>query len=532
MTASYEALSALDALFLSLESSRTPMHAGSIAIFEDAPFTDEHGAIEIDAVRRQIESRLDMVPKLRQRVRFPRFDQSGPIWVDDAEFAITRHVRHLALSAPGTEAHLVDLSADLLAVPLDRGHPLWELWFIDGLADGRVALVEKIHHALADGLASVELATVLLDVEPHPPSGQRPPSSWRPHAGPREATLLAHDLLRTWSRPVTSGRSALLSLRHPVRSTRRLTELVEAMGTLATARTLAPRSSINVPVSQGRRVALVRQSMDQVKAVERRYAVTVNDVFLAAVTGGLRAQLQARGDLDEATSLQALVPVGMDAHGDHRLGNKVSAMFVRLPVGVDDPVARLETVARGVRACKEHRQVLVGQYLTHWLDSWPHIALTGAAQLVHHQPFVNVVVTNVPGPTVPLYLMGARMLEAFPIVPLGGNLSLGVAAFSYDGQLSVGIFADRERCADVEIMAEGMRSSFADLVTAAKGRPLEAAKPGDGAAPRLGARPQRADSRHARHHRAVIRPAGQREPKGGCTRDEGARVPAPVSAPG
>ncbi|HVC71491.1 MAG TPA: wax ester/triacylglycerol synthase family O-acyltransferase [Acidimicrobiales bacterium] len=466
MTAS-EPLTGLDALFLFLESPRTPMHAASIAIFEGAPFKDGRGAVRIDALRREIGHRLDLVPKLRRRVRFPRFGQAMPVWVDDVDFDVNRHVRHVALPVPGTEAQLTELSAALLSVPIDRAHPLWELWIVEGLTGGRVALVEKVHHALADGLASVELATVLLDFERDVPPPVSPASSWCPRPEPREATVVVSDIAHRGLRSVHAGRSAWAAIEHPARSARKATDLAVALRTLATARSVAPRSSINGPVGQSRRVALIRQPLDQVRRVESRFGVTVNDVLLAAVAGGLRAQLTGRGEPVDGVTLQALIPVGLDSHEDHRLGNKVSAMLVRLPVGMASPLDRLMSVTRGMNRCKEHRQALAGEYITRLIDGWPRSALAGAARLVHHQPFVNLVITNVPGPSVPLYCMGARMLEAFPIVPLAGNLSVGVAAFTYDGQLSVGLLADGDRCPDVGVLADGIRASFVELVAAA-----------------------------------------------------------------
>ena len=470
MSTTCEPLSTLDAMFLYLESPRTPMHAGSIAIFEGETFEGLGGVTLIDAIRGEIERRLDVVPKLRRRVRFPRAGPGGPVWVDDVAFDIAHHVRLVALPRPGTESELLELSAGLLSVPLDRAHPLWELWVVEGLYEGRMALVEKVHHALADGLASVELASVLLDFERHPGPVRAPVSPWVPYPEPREATIVGRDLGRRATGPWRAGMSLLNTLGHPVRSLRTAAELTGAVGTLATPRTLAPRSSINVAVGRGRRVAFVRQSLAPLKDVERQFGVTMNDVLLAAVSGGLAALLRGRGESIVGATLQALVPVGTDAHGDHRLGNKVSALIIRLPVYQADPVGSLLAVSHATRRCKQRRQAVVGDYVLRLLGPWPRSSLAGATRLVHHQRLVNLVITNVPGPPVPMYSMGARMLEAFPIVPLAGNLSLGVAAFSYDGQLSIGILADRDRCPDVEVLAEGIRSSFAELVAAGKDR--------------------------------------------------------------
>ncbi|MGD0083494.1 MAG: wax ester/triacylglycerol synthase family O-acyltransferase [Acidimicrobiales bacterium] len=471
MSPPIEALSALDSFFLYLESPQTPMHSGSVGIFEGAPLRDRLGRLRLDAIRAEVERRLNLVPKLRRRVQFSRVGEATPVWVDDPHFDITSHVLSTALPSPGTEVQLADLCAELMAAPLDRDRPLWEMWFVDGLDGGRVAIIEKLHHAMADGLAGVELATVLLDIQRHP--DLPPPSTepWHPSPAPSLGAMLAHEIVRQSSAPLHAVSRQLDSLRHPVQAARHTAELAAAVSTVVTPHSIAPQCSLNVPVGEARRVLFLRQPLDDLQCVERRFGVTINDLLLTAVAGGIHRLLSARGERVEGRTVQVLVPVGMDHHGDHRLGNNVSAMLVRLPIGTLDPVARMQAVSHEAARCKRHHQAMAGELLVGLLEPWPQPVLSAATQLVHRQPLVNLVVTNVPGPGIPLYAMGARMLEAFPIVPLAGNLSVGVAALSYDGQLTVGILTDPDACPDASVLADGISRSFADLVAASSYQP-------------------------------------------------------------
>jgi len=461
------ALSPLDAGFLYAESGRTPMHMGSIGIFEGAPLRDEHGALRIDALRAEIESRLHLVPKLRRRVRFTTLGMAAPVWVDDPAFDIANHVRTAALPSPGTEASLRDLCAGLMARPLQRDRPLWEIWAIDGLEGGRVAMMEKLHHSMADGLAGVELVTVLFDLDRHPPRGESSPHPWNPTPPPRQRSIIAHELGRQATAPLHLVGNGIGVLRHPVGVGRDVAHYVAALSSVVTPRSVAPSLSLNVPVGGGRQVAFVRQPLDDLHKLAGHFEVTINDLLLTAVSGGVRCLLSARGERIEGRTVQVLVPVGADHHGDRQLGNRVSAMLVRLPIGSSDPVDRLRLVSRAEATCKDHHQALAAALLLELLEPLPQPALATIARLVHRQPFFNLVVTNVPGPGVPLYVLGARMLEAFPIVPIAGNLSVGVAALSYGEQLTIGLLADPGACADLDVFADGIDRSFAELISVA-----------------------------------------------------------------
>ncbi|HUO49697.1 MAG TPA: wax ester/triacylglycerol synthase domain-containing protein, partial [Acidimicrobiales bacterium] len=298
-------LTGLDALFLHLESPRTPMHMGSVAVFEGGPLTDATGRIRIETLRADVEDRLDLVPNLRCRPRRAFLGESAPVWVDDGEFDLTAHMRVVALPTPGTMEQLAALSEEILAVPLDLDHPLWEMWFVEGLAGGRVGLVQKLHHAMADGLAGVELATVLLDAERHPrrPHGARRP--WYPEPMPGALSVAAFDASARLASGLRVLRLGARRLADPVPTLRRAITTADALGTVLTPRLFAPRSSLNAPIGQARRIAFVRAPMEQLVAVEHAHGVTINDIVLSAVAGGLRHMLQARGEVVEG-ELQAL----------------------------------------------------------------------------------------------------------------------------------------------------------------------------------------------------------------------------------
>lgn len=460
-------LSPLDAGFLYAESVRTPMHMGSLGIFEGAPLRDQHGRLRSEDVRAEVDSRLHLVPKLRRQVSFSPLGAAAPTWVDDPDFDVANHVRDAMLPSPGSEATLGDLCAELMTRPLERDRPLWEIWLIDGLEGGRVAMMEKLHHSMADGLAGVELVTVLFDLDRHPATSHPAPDPWQPAPSRHRTSIVARDLGRRGAVPLHLMANGVGALRHPIRVGREVARYADAFSSVVTWQSIAPSSSLNVTVGEDREVVFVRQPLGELQQAAARFGVTINDLLLTAVAEGIHCLMSARGESVEGRTVQVLVPVGADHHGDHQLGNQVSAMLVRLPIGTSDPVDRLRSVSRAQASCKHHHQALAAALLLDLLDPWPQPSLAAAARLIHRQPFFNLVVTNVPGPGVPLYVLGARMLEAFPIVPIAGNLSVGVAALTYDEQLTVGLLADPGGCPDVDVFANGIGCSFAGLTTAA-----------------------------------------------------------------
>ncbi|MGO8864053.1 MAG: wax ester/triacylglycerol synthase family O-acyltransferase [Acidimicrobiales bacterium] len=456
-----EALSPLDAAFLYMERERAPMHMASVGILEGGPLYAADGRFRIEDIRELISGRLPLAPKLRQKANAGLLGEAPPVWADDPAFEISDHVRTRVLPSPGSETEFRRLCGELMATPLDRARPLWDLTFVEGLADDKVGVIERLHHSMSDGLAAAALATVLLDVSPeaeHRDGG----CPWAPRDALPVWKAAMGDLLRLGGvcmRAVAWGGRSVL---HPLGRLREAAELCQAMSTVMTPTIIAPRSSLNRSITAARSVDFVRLSFAQSHDVAGFFDATVNDVLLTIVTGGLRRLLESRGELKAESELQALVPVGLPSSGD-RLSNSISALFVRLPIGLSDPVEVLRRVSAEVKLDRNRHQSLVVTALLRLFDPLPQGVMAVASGVVHRQPFINLIVTNVPGPPVPLYVLGGRLLEAFPIVPLGGNQSLGVAALSYDGRLNLGVLSDPATLPDVGVFCQGVEWSLQAL---------------------------------------------------------------------
>jgi WS/DGAT/MGAT family acyltransferase len=462
----YDRLSALDASFLHLERLDHPMHVGAVSVFEGGPFVDERGVFRIHDVRELVESRLHLLPRFRRRLQHVPYDQGRPIWVDDDRFDLSYHVRLTALPRPGSWEQLVTLATRVQETLLDRERPLWELWFVEGLEGGNVALIQKTHHALIDGVSGVDVATILLDVTAdHLPATPRP---WAPEPAPSPAQLLVDSIVERLTEPAEIARTVRRAVRGPRLAVGQLGTLARSLGTLVSRDAIAPRTSINVRTGRHRRLAVARIPLDDVKRVRATLGGTVNDVLLAGVGGAFHRFLGGRGDRTDGLRLRVLCPVSVrQEHEQAVLGNKVSAMFVSLPVGAMDPAERLAEVRHHTADLKEKRQAVGADFLLGLTQYAAPTLMSLAARVVHRQSLVNLVCTNVPGPQFPLYLMGARMLEAFPIVPLTRTMSVVVAILSYDGTLHFGLFADRDACPDVEQLAVALDDSFAELAKVA-----------------------------------------------------------------
>jgi len=455
-----ERLSRLDASFLYLEEPDTPMHVGGVLILE-AP------AGGVEALEELVAARLSLVPRYRQKVAVVPGHLANPVWVDDPDFDLAYHLRRNGLPRPGTEAQLLDLVSRLTSRPLDRSRPLWEAYLVDGLSDGRVAVVTKTHPALVDGLSAIDIGQVLLDVAPDAAAPE--PADWRPTRPPSGAQLVWQALDEYVRRPsaiVDTARGAVTD----VRSTAvRLSGV--ATGLLRTARkTLlpAPHSPLNAPVGRQRRVAVARAELDDIKEIRKAHGGTVNDVLLNVVTGALREWLLSRGEpVVGGTSIRALVPVSMQ-DDDPSQGNRVSSYLVDLPVGESNPRVRLTRLSFAMRGIAQHGQSVGADSL---------IALTGFAPPTLHalgaraarglsRRLFNLVVTNVPGPQVPLYAAGSRMLEVFPVVPLARGQGLSIGMTSYNGRVFFGLNAERDSVGDVEVLADLIEQEVAELVEA------------------------------------------------------------------
>lgn len=464
MISSYERLAALDAAFLHMERIEYPMHVGAMSLLEGAPFFDAEGKFRLAEVRDLVASRLVFIPKYRKRLMHVQFDQGRPVWIDDDRFDIGYHVRLTALPRPGTWEQLVTLTERVEEQLLDRDRPLWELWFVEGLEDGNVALIQKTHHAVVDGVSGVDVATILLDTSPE---YQRvDPPDWSPEPPPTPSELLVDTLRERLTEPAEMVRTMRSMLRGPRLAIGRAVQLARSLATFVDRDAVAPRTSLNTSrTGRHRRFAAARVSLDDVKRIRRAYGGTVNDVVLSGVAGALAQLLRSRGEEVDDVHLRILCPVSVRDDSERGLlGNKVSAMFLTLPIGIADPAERLAAIHASTKHLKESEQAVGAEFLL-GLTQYAAPTLIGlAARVVHRQPFVNLVVTNVPGPQVPLYLMGARMLEAFPIVPLTRNLSVVVGILSYDGALNFGLFGDRDACADIEVLAAALDDSFAEML--------------------------------------------------------------------
>ena len=458
----YDRLSALDSGFLHLERLETPMHVGALSVFEGGPFLDETGQFRLADVRDLVASRLHLIPRFRKRLMHVPAELGRPIWIDDDRFDIGYHVRLTALPAPGNRAQLLTLTERLQAGLLDRSRPLWELWFVEGLEDGHIALIQKTHHALVDGVSGVDVATVLLDFTAEPTVLDAP--EWKPEPAPKPEQLAVDSLVERITEPAEIVRSIRRVVRGPRRAFQQMSQLTRSIASLVDRNALAPRTSLNHRVGRNRRLELVRVSLDDVKGVRENLGGTINDVILAGVAGGLARLLESRQELDPGLTLKVMCPVSVrDESQQMQLGNRVSAMFVPLAVGLPDPIARLDAI-RAVTADLKERQQAVGAAFLSGLTEYAAPTLMGlGARLAHRQPFFNLIVTNVPGPQVPLYCMGGRMLEAYPVVPLTRNQSVVVGILSYCGRLHLGLFADRDEFADLGVFAAGIEDAFAEF---------------------------------------------------------------------
>ncbi len=452
-------LSALDATFLHLEDEGpTHMHVASVMLFEGDP------PRYVDLVR-AIEERLHLVPRYRQRLAEVPLGQGRPVWVDDPHFNVRYHLRHTALPAPGNENQLKNLAGRLFGQQLDRAKPLWEVWLVEGVEGGRFALISKTHHALVDGVSGVDITTVMFDASPDPAPVPPPERRWVPRPPPSDAQLLAEAVVDRASAPVTLLRAAAAVARGPAAIVRPVLGVAEAVGA---ALRPAPATPLNERVGPHRRFTWVDADLDEFKAIKRELGGTVNDVVLTAVTLALGRHLRRHGVVTEGLVLRALVPVSVRADVERgALGNRVAAVYAPLPVGVEDAEEAHTRVHEAMAGLKESGQAVGAQVITQLGDFAPPTILQQAARLQARQRWFNLVVTNVPGPQVPLYVLGHRLARLYPVVPLSLNQALGVAIMSYDGRLGFGLLGDYDALEDLDLLAGDLEHAIADLARTA-----------------------------------------------------------------
>ena len=457
-------MSPLDAAFLELEDAdcHASLHVASVGIFEGpAPTYDELLAA--------FAGKLPLVPRYRQRARRVPLELAEPVWVDYPGFDPRYHVRHTALPAPGSAAQLEELVGRLMSTRLDRDHPLWEAWLVDGLADGAWALVSKVHHCLVDGVSGTDLLTVMFDLtpEPSPPV----PDGWDPAPEPSDLRLLVDAVGDAVRQPVRAAADAVRLVRSPRAAAGRVAASARGLAGYATALRPSGRTSLRGPLHAPRRWTVVRASVEDVRVVRRAYGGTFNDVVVAAVSTGFRELLLSRQEEPPAQGIRTLVPVNVRKPGEESiLDNRVSAMVADLPVHLPDPVERHAEVRRRLERLKHSGETAAGVAVTALARYAPFELLGAGLRAVFRGPqwYLTTVATNVPGPPFPLYVLGRRMLEAFPYVPIGDKLRVGVSNFSYCGQLTFGLTADRDSVPDLDVLARGIEAGIADLAKSAR----------------------------------------------------------------
>jgi len=460
-----ETLTALDATFLELEQQDEGalMSIGGVSVFDPVP---GGGAPPIDEVCANLDSRLDQLPRYSQRLSAVRTGGLGwPRWTDDERFRIRDHITHVALPAPGGHAELCDWAADFYSHRLDRTRPLWEMALIEGLAEGRWAIAHKTHHCLVDGVGSVDVAYLLLDTEPNPPERPQTPIS------PSTDSLVLRPLVPSPPQSITNaaqagarvaraGMHAALHPREALERSAAVAELIvrdELIG--------APHTSLNVPIGSTRRFAVVNRPLEEFKAIRRALGGSINDVVLAACATGLRRLLLGRGEELHPRGLRAMVPVNIRQSSERlSLGNRVSSLFVELPVATENARERHRRIVAATERLKSSSAATGAEAMIDLAGLAPPVLHAALARSLYATRLFNVTITNVPGPQIPLYSFGARLREVHPVVPLAAAHSVGIAIFSYDGLVTFGVIADSESTPDIEVLTDGIEQGIDELL--------------------------------------------------------------------
>ena len=477
-------LSPVDASFLAQEHQASHMHVGAIAVFEGPP-------PGYDEFIEGLESRLHLVPRYRQKLAEPRFEMGRPFWIDDPRFNLDYHVRHTALPKPGTLEQLRHLAGRVFSQRLDRSKPLWELWLVQGLEDNRFALVSKTHHSMIDGIAGVDIASVLFDITPVPREVEPPEEPWTPRPEPSQSELIADGVKGILRTPLKLAGRGLTALQHPGPAIRAARDSIEAIGEVAWAGlNPAPDTPLNVPIGPHRRILWVENELSDFKEIKDALGGTVNDVVLTVVTGAMRRFLRSRGVRTEGLELRALVPVSIRAEDERgELGNRIAAMRGPLPVYVDDPVECLKIVRQEMEGVKESKQALGAEVIAGLQDFAPPTLLAQASRLNFSTRLFNLIVTNVPGPQFPLYLQGRELQQIVPVAFLPEDHALAVAIMSYNGSLDFGLLGDYDAMPDLDFVAAAIEEATDELLRAARAeaRPPSGSN-GRGSSTRTGAR--------------------------------------------
>jgi len=462
-------LSGLDASFFFAEGENTPMHVGSVAVFEGpAP---SYG----DMVRLLL-SKLPLVPRYRQRVREVPLQLARPLWMDDPHFQILYHVRHTAVPGPGSDEQLRNLAGRVLGQRLDMAKPLWEMWLVEGLEDNRWAVISKVHHCMVDGVAGTDLMQLMFDLEPD--AKHDPPKDWAPQRNPTNFELVANAVSETMAHPLRQLPS-MPTVTNAVQTAKGLAgsgrTIAQTVPSLAKQAVTPTARSLNGPIGPHRRWAWTEGKFEEFKSVRTVLGGTVNDVVLASITGGFRDLLKARGELSsEKLVVRSMVPVSVRKPREKgQMDNRVSAVFVDLPVGLPDPADRLAAVRgqmdeykKAMSAVDVPSIIAMGDYVAPTLLSLGVRAVMQAGQL-----WCQAVTTNVPGPRVPLYVLGKRMISAHAYVPIAGGTRVSIGIFSYLNTMTFGINADFDSFPDVDVLSAGIRNGLEELMRVAGAQP-------------------------------------------------------------
>jgi len=451
-----EWMSAIDSSFLHVENDATPMHIGGVSIFAGPPPAFEE-------LREMVRAKLGLVPRYRQKVRFVPLGAGTPVWIEDPHFSLDYHLRHSALPAPGTESQLRQMAARVFSQHLDRNKPLWELWMVEGLAQGRWALLSKVHHCMVDGVAATDLMSVMFSDTTDVSSARR----WAPPPEPRGVEILARTVARLAS-PAGQLEALRSALRRPRETLRSFAEMARA--TVAAGPSMRPvaSSSLIGPIGPHRRWSWADVRLADVKAVRSELGGTVNDVVLTLITNGFRELLESRGEaLEEDRVIRTMVPVSVRRRGERGVyNNRVSAVFAGLPVGLPDPAGRLAAIRAEMDGVKQSKQAVAGDVLTSLSGFAPPLLLALGSRLVTLSPRLNMhtATTNVPGPQQAVLTLGRRMLESYPFVPVVGSIRIVVAIFSYDGGLYFGVTGDYDGAPEIDVLTTGIERGMQDLL--------------------------------------------------------------------
>lgn len=465
----YDRLSATDATFLAIEDENVHMHVGAVALFERGSLARDDGSLDVDLLHRFIESSLRRMPRFRQKVvPVPLVDER--VWVDDERFNLDYHVRHAALPPPADVRQLKRLAGRILSQKLDEHKPLWELWVVEAVEGDRFALIVKAHHAMVDGIGGMDLFASLLRLDPS--SDFPEPDPWIPRPAPGMTQLVTDELGRRAALPWSALGAARDTLAHPFETLHDVRESVAAVGdTLSAGLAPSADTALNPEIGPYRRFDWTKTDIEAIREIRKHLGGTLNDVVLATVSGAVGRFLRRRGEtLDEDLVFRAMVPVSLRTESERgQPGNRVVNFLAPLHVDEQDPVARLARTSETLRELKESRLARGAEVIEEFGDHGFTNLVVQFVRLAANARAYNIVVTNVPGPPRSLHLLTARMTDIYPVVPLFNNQGVGIALFSYDGQLSWGLNADWDAIPDLHSLVGDLEAEIQALLAAARG---------------------------------------------------------------